>query len=57
MSSDAEIAIGIVQVMKQFDWSRIALVTQSENIFTFVSVKPFTLAIVVCVHYANEIKF
>ena len=23
--------------MKQFQWSRIALITQSENIFTFVS--------------------
>ena len=24
--------------MKQFGWSRIALITQSENIFTFVSI-------------------
>ena len=37
VSSDAEIAIGIVQAMKQYGWSRIALITQSENIFTFVS--------------------
>ena len=38
VSSDAEIAVGIVQAMKQFEWSRIAVITQSENIFTFVSV-------------------
>ena len=25
--------------MKQFGWSRMALITQSENIFTFVSVR------------------
>ena len=37
VSSDAEIVIGIVQAMKQYGWSRIALITQSENIFTFVS--------------------
>ena len=37
VSSDAEIVPGIVQAMNQFDWSRIALITQSENIFTFVS--------------------
>ena len=37
VSSDAEIVVGIVQAMKQFQWSRIALITQSENIFTFVS--------------------
>ena len=38
VSSDAEIVVGIVQAMKQFGWSRIAVITQSENIFTFVSV-------------------
>ena len=37
MSSDAEIVDGIILVMKQFQWSRIGLITQSENIFTFVS--------------------
>ena len=37
VSSDAEIVVGIVQVMKQFEWSRIAVITQSEDIFTFVS--------------------
>ena len=38
VSSEAEIVAGIVQAMKQFGWSRIAVITQSENIFTFVSV-------------------
>ena len=38
VSSDAEIVVGIIQIMKQFGWSRMALITQSENIFTFVSV-------------------
>jgi len=37
VSSDAEIAEGITAAMKEFGWSRIALLTQSENIFTFVS--------------------
>lgn len=37
VSSGAEIAVGIVQAMKQFGWSRIALITQSENLFNFVS--------------------
>jgi len=39
VSSDADIADGIIQAMKQFSWSRIALITQTENIFTFVSTK------------------
>ena len=37
VSSDAEIVVGIVQAMKEFRWSRIALITQTENIFTSVS--------------------
>lgn len=36
-ASGSEIVIGIVQAMKQYGWSRIALMTQSENVFTFVS--------------------
>ena len=50
VSSEAEIVVGIIQVMKQFDWSRMALITQSENIFTFVSVMlPFVvMPIYVC---------
>jgi len=39
VSSDAEIAVGITAAMKKFGWSRVALITQSENIFTFVSYK------------------
>ena len=38
ISSEAEVNIGIVNVMKQFGWSRIAAITQSDNLFTFVSV-------------------
>ncbi|XP_065899591.1 gamma-aminobutyric acid type B receptor subunit 2-like [Dysidea avara] len=37
VSSDAEIAVGITAAMKEFGWSRVALITQSENIFTFFS--------------------
>ncbi|XP_065899536.1 gamma-aminobutyric acid type B receptor subunit 2-like [Dysidea avara] len=37
VSSDAEVAVGVTAVMKKFGWSRVALITQSENIFTFVS--------------------
>ena len=37
VSSDAEVVAGIVPAMKQYGWSRIALLTQSENIFTYVS--------------------
>ncbi|XP_065899524.1 gamma-aminobutyric acid type B receptor subunit 2-like [Dysidea avara] len=37
VSSDAEIVAGIVAAMKEFGWSRVALITQSENIFTFLS--------------------
>ncbi|XP_065899518.1 gamma-aminobutyric acid type B receptor subunit 2-like isoform X2 [Dysidea avara] len=37
VSSDAEIAVGITAAMKRFGWSRVALITQSENIFTFFS--------------------
>ena len=37
VSSDIEIAQGISLLMKHFSWSRVALLTQSENIFTFVS--------------------
>ena len=29
---------GIIQAMKQFGWSRIAVITEAEKIFTFVSV-------------------
>jgi len=39
VSSDAEIVEGIVAAMKEFGCSRIALITQSENAFTFVSQK------------------
>ena len=49
--SDAEIVVGITQAMKQFGWSRIALITQSENIFTFVSCcKIMLMYIAICVH-------
>ena len=41
VSSDAEIVAGIIGAMKQFKWSRIALLTQSENIFTFVSIATY----------------
>ena len=37
VSSSSEVVDGIIQAMKQYGWSRIALMTQSENIFTFVS--------------------
>ncbi|XP_065899528.1 gamma-aminobutyric acid type B receptor subunit 2-like isoform X2 [Dysidea avara] len=37
VSSDADIAVGITAAMKRFGWSRVALITQSENIFTFFS--------------------
>ncbi|XP_065899539.1 gamma-aminobutyric acid type B receptor subunit 2-like isoform X2 [Dysidea avara] len=37
VSSDAEVAVGITAVMKKFGWSRVALITQSENIFSFAS--------------------
>ena len=36
ISSEAETIFGIVQAMKQFGWSRIAAITQTENLFTFV---------------------
>jgi len=36
VSSDIEIAQGISLLMQHFGWSRVALLTQSENIFTFV---------------------
>ncbi|XP_065899532.1 gamma-aminobutyric acid type B receptor subunit 2-like [Dysidea avara] len=39
VSSDAEVAVGITAAMKRFGWSRVTLITQSENIFTFVSTK------------------
>ncbi|XP_065899544.1 gamma-aminobutyric acid type B receptor subunit 2-like isoform X2 [Dysidea avara] len=35
VSSDREIDYGISRTMRRFGWSRIALLTQSENIFTF----------------------
>ena len=37
VSSEAETSIGIVNAMKQFGWSRIAVITQTDNLFTFVS--------------------
>ena len=37
--SGASQVVGIVQAMKQFGWSRIGVITQSENIFTFVSLQ------------------
>ena len=38
LSSEAEIITGIIQAMKQFGWSRIAVITQTENLFTFVCI-------------------
>jgi len=43
VSSDAEIAVGITAAMKKFGWSRVALITQSESIFTFVSLVTTTV--------------
>ena len=37
VSSEGEVAVGIKAAMKEFGWSRIATITQSENLFTFVS--------------------
>ena len=41
--SEAEQVIGIVQAMKQFGWSRLGVITQSENLFTFVSLQSNSL--------------
>ena len=41
--SEATQAIGIVQAMKEFGWSRIGVITQSENVFTFVSLRSSSL--------------
>lgn len=41
ISSEAEIVVGIIQAMKQFKWSRIAVITQNDNLFTFVSCNKF----------------
>ncbi|XP_065899508.1 gamma-aminobutyric acid type B receptor subunit 2-like isoform X2 [Dysidea avara] len=39
VSSDSEAVIGVKAAMRQFGWSRISLITQSENIFTFVATR------------------
>ena len=39
VSSDVEAATGVSNIMKHFSWSRVALLTQSETIFTSVSGK------------------
>ena len=50
VSSDAEIAEGITAAMKKFGWSRVALITQSESIFTFVSLVTTYNSLYQCVH-------
>ena len=37
VSSDAAVVEGIVNIALQFNWSRIAVISQQENIFTSVS--------------------
>ena len=56
VSSDAEVVAGIVPAMKQYGWSRIALLTQSENIFTYVSgsmVAHIYFNVNMCVYVSN----
>lgn len=36
VSSDVAAAEGVVSLMKRFDWTRVAVVTQQETIFTSV---------------------
>ena len=43
-SSEAETIYGILHAMKQFEWSRIAVITQSDNLFTFVSVNLYSFS-------------
>jgi len=44
VSQDSEIVAGVAAVMRQFGWSRVALLTEAENIFTFVSDVPSALS-------------
>ena len=46
VSSDAAVVEGIVNLALQFNWSRIAVISQQENIFTSVSDKISIIIIV-----------
>ena len=38
VAGEDQIVFALMKLMKQFEWSRIAVITQAENLFTFVSV-------------------
>ena len=52
VSSDVATAEGVVNLMRQFDWTRVAVITQQETIFTSVRENILSSAVIL-----NEIYF
>lgn len=52
VSSDVATAEGVVSLMKQFDWTRVAVITQQETIFTSVRENILSSTVIL-----NEIYF